>query len=547
MSRLLVSWARSLGCLVATCTLVLTPPAPVRAAPPPSPTYVKYYPVSDGTDGAVTDLTGVAARFLADPDRADEVYRLNEGRRQPDGRALTAVGQRLSPGWLLVLPWDASGDEVRYGLLPANVPTAKPARPAPGTVGKGCVPATSGDGGSPWTDPKLSPARAWPHSTGAGALVAVVDSGIDGELAALAGRVVPGSDVITGKARADTDCLGTGTAMASVIAAASGTGSPAPPVVGVAPEAAVLPVRIVADATDADPQRTALGIEVAVSAGATVVALGGYAKLTDPAVTEAVRSAVAHDVVVVAPAATADGSPAPAQEGLLRVAGVGPDRRPVLAYPAGGVDVTAPGLDVPTLGVGATTPQNRTGTEYAVAYVAGVAALVRTALPGADAVQVARRITTTAAPGTRSSPSPENGWGMVDPLAAVSTGPDATPPARADSATWPALVAVGLGVLLLAVVGVFARRARRLTHRAAVTAGPVTPTPPSTPDDPAAQWDATAHPAPTARPDPAAPQGTAAPHPVAVPHGPAVPPGSPEPDGPTAPGGPTTVTRGALP
>ncbi|MBM7075254.1 S8 family serine peptidase [Micromonospora humida] len=557
MSRLLVSWTRSLGCLVATCALVLALPTPVRAAPPPPPpTYVKYYPVSDGSGDPVTDLTGVAARFLADPDRADEVYRLNEGRRQPDGGALTAVGQRLSPGWLLVLPWDASGDEVRYGLLPATIPTAKPARPAAGTGGAGCVAGTSGDGGSPWTDPKLSPARAWPHSTGAGALVAVVDSGIDGELAALAGRVAPGSDVITGKARADTDCLGTGTAMASVIAAASGTGSPAPPVVGVAPEAAVLPVRIVAGATDADPQRTALGIEVAVSAGATVVALGGYAKLTDPAVTEAVRVAVAHDVVVVAPAATADGTPAPAQEGLLRVAGVGPDHRPVLAYPAGGVDVTAPGRDVPTLGVGGTTPQNRTGTEYAVAYVAGVAALVRTALPGADAVQVARRITATAAPGSRSSPSPENGWGMVDPLAAVSTGPDAAAPSRTDSAVWPALVAAGLGFLLLAVVGVFARRARRLTHRATVTTGPATPTslpPASTPDDPAAPQDTAARPDPAGRSEPAEPQDTAAPHPVAAAPGsaaPAVPPGPawpPEPDGPAAPGGPATATRGALP
>ncbi|QDY08109.1 peptidase S8 and S53 subtilisin kexin sedolisin [Micromonospora sp. HM134] len=490
MSRLLVSWTRSLGCLMVTCALVFAPPAPARAAPPPPPTYVKYYTVYGGSEGAVTDLTGVAARFLADPDRADEVYRLNEGRRQPDGRALTAVGQRLSPGWLLVLPWDASGDEVRYGLLPADTPTAKPGRPAAGAGVPGCVAAVSGDGGSPWVDPELSPARAWPHSTGAGALVAVVDSGIDGELAALAGRVAPGSDVITGKARADTDCLGTGTAMASVIAAAPGTGSPAPPVVGVAPEAAVLPVRIVADATDADPQRTALGIEVAVSAGATVVALGGYTKLTDPAVAEAVRSAVAHDVVVVAPAATADGTPAPAQEGLLRVAGVGPDRRPVLAYPAGGVDVTAPGLDVPTLAVGATTPRSRTGTEYAVAYVAGVAALVRTALPGADAVQVARRIATTADPGTRSSPSPEHGWGMVDPLAAVSTGPDAAAsPARAGSGTWPALVAAGLGLLLLTVVGVFARRARRLTHRGADTAVPAAPAalPASTePGEPAA-------------------------------------------------------------
>ncbi|MEV4844674.1 S8 family serine peptidase [Micromonospora matsumotoense] len=507
MTRLLVSWTRSLGCLVATGTLVLAPLSPARAAPPPPPAYAKYYTVASGPEGAVADLAGVAGRFLADPGRADEIYRLNEGRRQPDGRALTAVGQRLTAGWLLVLPWDASGDEVRYGLLPADTPKASPARPASGAGTSTCVAAASGESGSGWVDAKLSPARAWQHSTGAGTLVAVLDSGVDGELTALAGRIAPGSDVITGKARADTDCLGTGTAMASVIAADSATGASPPRVVGVAPEAAILPVRIVSGATDADPKRTALGIEVAVSAGATVIALGGYAKLTDPAVTEAVRSAVAHDVVVVAPASTADGSTAQSQEGLLRVAGVGPDLRPVLAYPVGGVDVTAPGLDVATLGVGGGATQARTGTEYAVAYVAGVAALVRSALPGTNAVQVARRITTTAGPGTRSSPSPEHGWGMVDPVAAVSLDQAApTPPARTGRSTWPALVAAGLGLLLLAVVGVFARRARRLAHGRPTTAEPV----PAVVAPPAADHDQAALPERGGWYDPIAPHAPTA-------------------------------------
>ncbi|KWV33612.1 S8 family serine peptidase [Micromonospora rifamycinica] len=466
MTRLLVSWTRSLWCLVATGALALAPLTPVRAAPPPPPAYVKYYPVAAASEGSVTDLSGVAARFLADPGRADEIYRLNEGRRQPDGGALTAVGQRLVPGWLLVLPWDAFGEEVRYGLLPVDPPKSPPARPGPRGGGAACVAASSGDGNPNWADALLSPARAWPHSTGAGTLVAVLDSGVDGDLPALAGRISHGSDILTGKARADTDCLGTGTAMASVIAADPGDDPATAGVVGVAPEAAILPVRIVSGATDAEPARVALGIEVAVSAGATVIALGGYAKLTDPAVTEAVRSAVAHDVVVVAPATTADGSAAPAQEGLLRVAGVGPDLRPVLAYPAGGVDVVAPGLDVATLGVGGTGPHVRSGTEYAVAYVAGTAALVRAALPGTHAIQVARRITATADPGTRSSPGPENGWGMIDPLAAVSPAPAAAAnPAGGRPSTALALVAAGLGLLLLTVVGVFARRSRRLTAR----------------------------------------------------------------------------------
>ncbi|WFE61215.1 S8 family serine peptidase [Micromonospora sp. WMMD712] len=461
------SWARSLACLVAAGALVVAPLAPVAAAPPPA--YVKYYAVTAGPRGTAEDLTGLATRFLADPDRADEIYRLNEGRRQPDGRTLTAVGQRLAAGWVLVLPWDAVGDGVRYGLLPADAPNGPPARSTAGT--SACVVAASAGTGANWADAALSPARAWPRSRGAGTLVAVVDSGVDAGLPALAGRVAPGSDITTGKARADTDCLGTGTAMASVIAADPGVGSRGP-VVGVAPGSRILPVRIVSATTDADPARTALGIEVAVSAGARVVALGGHARLTDSAVAQAVRSAVAHDVVVVAPAATVDGVAAQAQDGLLRVGGVGPDRRPVAAYPAGGVDVTAPGLDVPTLGVGGTGAHVRSGTEYAVAYVAGTAALVRAALPGADAAGVANRIKATADAGGRSSPSPENGWGMIDPLAAVGPAGTAAPASRGAGGPHP-LALAGLGLLLLAAVGLLAWRARRFARQVPDAAAPV--------------------------------------------------------------------------
>ncbi|MFI7432222.1 S8 family serine peptidase [Micromonospora haikouensis] len=476
MIRVLVSWAgfswaRALGCLVAAGALVVAPVTPVAAAPPPA--YVKYYAVTAGPRGTAEDLTGLATRFLADPDRADEIYRLNEGRRQPDGRALTAVGQRLAAGWVLVLPWDAVGDGVRYGLLPAGAPNGSPARSTTGA--STCVVAASAGTGSDWADAALSPSRAWPRSRGAGTLVAVVDSGVDGGLPALAGRVAPGADLTTGKARADTDCLGTGTAMASVIAADAGTG-PGRPVVGVAPGARILPVRIVSATADADPTRTALGIEVAVSAGARVIALGGDAKLTDPVVARAVRSAVAHDVVVVAPAATADGTAAQAQDGLLRVGGVGPDRRPVAAYPAGGVDVTAPGLDVPTLGVGATGTVPRSGTEYAVAYVAGTAALVRAALPESDAAQVASRIRATADPGGRSSPSPENGWGMIDPLAAVGPDPAGSAAPAPGGAGGPhPLALTGLGLLLLAAVGALAWRARRFARQAPDPAAPARP------------------------------------------------------------------------
>lgn len=91
--------------------------------------YVKYYAVTSSD----RNLTGIADRLLGDGSRSGELFNLNAGRRQPDGMALTNPA-RLNAGWLLVLPWDAVGAGVQYGLLPDQPPvTAKPSttpRPA---------------------------------------------------------------------------------------------------------------------------------------------------------------------------------------------------------------------------------------------------------------------------------------------------------------------------------------------------------------------------------------------------------------------------------
>ncbi len=76
------------------------------------------------------------------------------------------------------------------------------------------------------------------------------------------------------------------------------------------------------------------------------------------------------------------------------------------------------------------------GTSFACPYVAGVAALVRSAFPDLSAAQVVRRIEQTAAhPAAPGGRNDYVGYGMVDPMAAVSAVlPDAagisSPPAR---------------------------------------------------------------------------------------------------------------------
>ena len=52
-------------------------------------------------------LGRIAARNLGDWERFDEIYELNRGRPQPDGRQLTDA-RLIRPGWVLVLPADAA-------------------------------------------------------------------------------------------------------------------------------------------------------------------------------------------------------------------------------------------------------------------------------------------------------------------------------------------------------------------------------------------------------------------------------------------------------
>lgn len=383
--------------LVALCAVAL-PPLPGYADERASG-YVKYYEIPAGQRPGLDD---VAKLLLADPDRAGELYDLNRDRRQPDGAALTGTGAALHPGWLLVLPWDAEGDAVRYGLLPG-------AEAAPG-----------------WAVSQLGLDRANLTSTGGGVLVAVVDSGVDAGVAELSGRVEPGADITTGTELASTDTVGSGTALAGLIAA-DGTRVPGSPA-GVAPHATILPIRVATTTRPATAATVATGIEVAVSAGARVIVLGAYAPATDDTVRAAIASAVAHGVPVVLPAA---GPQLAGQPGILRVAAFGPD----LGVDAAAADVAAPGLGVTTLRPAGKGTATADGAQYAAAYVAGTAALVRARFPGLDAVAVADRITATA---TRHS---GGGPGRVSPVAALAPLPS-TP----DPATGPWRTAV-LGVL----------------------------------------------------------------------------------------------------
>ncbi|MER6913318.1 hypothetical protein ABT354_16745 [Streptomyces sp. NPDC000594] len=118
---------------------------PVPVADTPGAERVKYYVVLEQPSGEPEFLFGIARRTLGDGNRFQEIFELNQGRRQPDGRAMDGTTD-VPAGWILRLPPDAAGPEVRFGVLPARVADAvPPGVPAPSDPG---AVATAPPGGS---------------------------------------------------------------------------------------------------------------------------------------------------------------------------------------------------------------------------------------------------------------------------------------------------------------------------------------------------------------------------------------------------------------
>jgi DNA-binding SARP family transcriptional activator len=118
-------------------------PTSLTIAPPPAqPRAHKVYVVQPPHDRHYDSLWDIAARHLGDGRRYHEIYELNKGRPQPDGGELTRASL-IQPGWVLLLPADATGPGVRdleagHDLGHAHHPPAQHAvaqpRPSRATV-----------------------------------------------------------------------------------------------------------------------------------------------------------------------------------------------------------------------------------------------------------------------------------------------------------------------------------------------------------------------------------------------------------------------------
>jgi type VII secretion-associated serine protease mycosin len=352
-----------------------------------------------------------------------------------------------------------------------------------------------------WALDVLHTQEAWRTTQGDGVTVAVLDTGVDADHPDLAGNVLPGKDLVGfGARRGDGTWARHGTAMAGIIAGHGHGAGHADGVMGLAPQAKVLPVRVILE--DDDPARArarstrggalAEGIRWAADHGADVINLSlgddSAAAHPDAGEDEAVQYALRKGAVVVASAGNGGEKgdhvsyPA-AYPGVIAVTAV--DRygtRASFSTRSWYASVCAPGVDIVIA-----DPDRKYyegwGTSAASAFVSGAVALVKAAHPGLTPAQIKKLLQDTARDAPAGGRDDSRGYGLIDPAAALraadriqpgdqhvaaygdryfGSGPDKDG-ADGTAAGWAGPLAGGTGGVLLVVAAVLwrGRRTRR--------------------------------------------------------------------------------------
>ncbi|TQS43809.1 S8 family serine peptidase [Cryptosporangium phraense] len=318
---------------------------------------------------------------------------------------------------------------------------------------------------------------------GKGITVAVVDTGVDPTQADITGNVLPGVDIFTGKpaVRGEYYTDYHGTSMAALIAGHGHGPNREDGILGIAPEAKILPIKITRPVGQGSPREISTGIDWALSKGADLISISLQSSTSD-LIEDSIKQAWKRGVPVMVATGNTGPSALEYYNGAMPVAAVGRDGKGVssLQQIALANGISAPGADIPAAREGGY--YTSTGTSNCTAIAAGVMALIMAKFPDENIVQLYRRIRQTA--DDRGEPGPDGpyGYGVVNPVAALTTTLPPTPSpqpsaqssaqssasavAENTSSVPVAVVAGGVGclaVLLIgAIVGGFVLVARRV-------------------------------------------------------------------------------------
>jgi len=282
--------------------------------------------------------------------------------------------------------------------------------------------------------------RVWSTTTGAGVIVAVVDSG-SGQHPDLAENLLPGRSffgLVETPDGNDIDTSGHGSHVAGIIAAVANNGIGGS---GVAPNAKILPIKVLDQAGSGDARDVAAGVRYAADNGAKVInlSLGGAAESSS--LSQAIAYANDKGALVVAAAGNGGASDKPkwpaSLDLTLAVTAVDQSNNATSFDQRGDyIDIAAPGANVVSTAKGDYVTLS--GTSMAAGFVAGAAALLFAAEPRVTNAQVRDILLRTATDIGDPGRDVTFGVGLINMVAALAELQRMYPPIAA-----PQIAAVG--------------------------------------------------------------------------------------------------------
>jgi hypothetical protein len=264
---------------------------------------------------------------------------------------------------------------------------------------------------------KLHLVEAHKIATGAGVLVAVIDSQIDTTHPDLGGTISAQFDAVGNREKPDEH----GTEMTGAIVAHR-------KLLGVAPHARILAIHAFSPEAQTSAQTTTehilAGIDWAIAKGAKIINMS-FAGPYDPLLSQALKKAHEKGILLIAAGGKSGPQSPPlypaADENVIAVTAVDENDKllpqanqgPHIALAAPGVNILEP---APGAAYGFTT-----GTSVATAHVSGVAALIIERDPAIDVAMLEELLYSTARDLGPKGRDSQFGYGLVDPLHALNS------------------------------------------------------------------------------------------------------------------------------